>query len=123
MRGRRGGQRLLDFGQRPVKQRTVLGYDQVEDCRFAEYAEQVRNLSSRHENNFAAGILETLQRLHGGSIHTAVMRDGAVVIRRENLVFHRSSLKAILAAPITPALLPNFAAFTFNPRDTSGVKY
>ena len=89
--GRRRNRALFLAGWR-VDQRSVFGDDLVEHRDFREDPLEVRQFASRHQDEFAAGLLQSFQRRKRLASDDPLMRQCAVIVRRQGNEIHFLSL-------------------------------
>jgi hypothetical protein len=74
-----------------VEQRAIFRDDAIEKCEVRAHTYQVIERSSRHQNDPAPSGAKALERVDGGVIDRAVVRERPVIIGGERNVAHRGN--------------------------------
>src|SRR5204863_5031717 len=95
----------------------------MEHLHLGENFEKVRQLAAGDQQQFAPGFLDAAKRIHRRGINHPVMRDRAVVVRRQRFESHLTPSNTRFAAPSAPDLFLKRAVFTASGRAISGGRY
>src|SRR3569832_1089706 len=92
LRRRRIAQHLLLTRRRVVDQRAVLRNDAIEDLDAIEDSLEVVEPAAGHQDELAPCRPQAFECRIGAVVHLTVVRERAVVVRRERVIAHVSSL-------------------------------